>query len=118
MRRMRLSPNVFVDTPAPAIMHVERLKSRERKKTVRAMRRVATTVRCVPRFGYAGTNVRTVDLDLPSGADDEVIQATLEGWFNRRGIAEAVFNIDVDDDGYFAVVNDEAFDSEWGTPLL
>ncbi|MBL8880869.1 MAG: hypothetical protein JNG88_17280 [Phycisphaerales bacterium] len=82
------------------------------------MRRVATTVRCVPRFGYAGTNVRTVDLDLPSGAEPEALQTTLEAWFNRRGIADAVFSIDVDDDGYFAVVNDEAYDADWGTPLL
>lgn len=82
------------------------------------MRRVATKMRCVPRFGYADTEVRMVDVDLPSGAEEEDIRTELSGWFERRGIAEAVYSIDVDDDGYFAVINDEAYESEWGTPLL
>lgn len=75
-------------------------------------------MRCVPRFGYAETEVRTVDVDLPSGAEEEEIRTELSEWFARRGIADAVYGIDVDDDGYFAVINDEAYENEWGTPLL
>lgn len=82
------------------------------------MRRVATTMRCVPRFGFTDTDVRTIDVDLPNDAEQEMIRDVLDGWFNRHGISEAVFSVDVDDDGYFAVINDEAYETEWGTPLL
>lgn len=82
------------------------------------MKRVATMVRCVPRFGFADTDVRTVDLDLPADYDESVLHEQLERWFAHKGIAEAVFAIEYDDNGPFAVVNDEAFDSDWGTPIL
>lgn len=82
------------------------------------MRRVATTVRCVPRYGYANTEVRTVDLDLGADPDGDEVRAALEVWFAQRGIADAVYHIDTDHDGFFAVINDETYDREWGTALL
>lgn len=82
------------------------------------MKRVATTVRCVPRFGYANTEVRTVELDLGEDPDSDDVRAALELWFAQRGIADAVYDIHPEHDGYFAVINDEIYDREWGTALL
>jgi hypothetical protein len=39
-------------------------------------------------------------------------------YFAARGISDALYDITVDDDGFFAVVNDEAYEMQWGTPLL
>ena len=81
------------------------------------MTRVVTNIRCVPRYGYDYTEVRTVDLELPAGFDDAHLHRVLNRWFAQRGIEQAVFAIDVDDDGYFAVINDEAYQQPWGIPL-
>jgi len=82
------------------------------------MKRIATTIRCVPRFGYENTEVRVVELDLPHDADEQELQEALSFWFSSRGIADAVYDIQLDDNGYFAVVNDEAYRQPWGTPVL
>jgi len=82
------------------------------------MKRVATSIRCVPRFGYEGTQMRMLELDLPAELDDETLQRSLDHYFAHLGIADAVYDITVDDDGYFAVLNDEAFDDDWGTPIF
>ncbi|MCG3126621.1 MAG: hypothetical protein CHACPFDD_01472 [Phycisphaerae bacterium] len=81
------------------------------------MTKVATTVRCVPRYGFDYADVRTVVLDLPHGAEEHDIESALGRWFAQRGISDAVYAIEVDDDGYFAVINDEVFGAEWGTPV-
>lgn len=82
------------------------------------MRRTATTIRCVPRFGYDDTEVRFVDLDVPYDAEERELYETLRYWFASQGIADAVYDIDVDDDGFFAIVNDEVYEENWGTPVL
>ena len=82
------------------------------------MKKIATTVRCVPRFGYEGTDVRTIDLDLADTADEHELADSARRWFEERGIADAVYDITVDDDGFFAVINDEVYAAEWGTPLI
>lgn len=81
------------------------------------MKRTLTTVRCVPRFGYEYADVRTVDIDGATQSEEEMLYA-LRRWFAMRGIADAVYGVDADDDGLFAIVNDEAYQGEWGTPLL
>jgi hypothetical protein len=75
-------------------------------------------VRCVPRFGYDNTEVRTVDLDLPRDADENELLGALHFYFAGRGIPDAVFDIACDDNGFFAVINDEAFEWDWGKPLF
>ncbi len=82
------------------------------------MKRTATTIRCVPRYGYPGTEVRVVDLDLPEDLEDEALLEALRFWFTLRGLPQAVYDLGVDDDGYFAIVNDEAYSHPWGAPLL
>ncbi len=82
------------------------------------MRKTATTVRCVPRFGYDNTGVRTVNLDLSQEADEQELRQALTFYFAMRGISDAVYDIEVDDYGFFAVINDEAYDADWGTTLL
>ena len=82
------------------------------------MKKTATTIRCVPRYGYEGTEVRTIDLDLADSADEHELAEAVGKWFNERGIADAVYDITLDDDGFFTVVNDEAYAAEWGTPLI
>ena len=82
------------------------------------MKRTATTIRCVPRYGYEHTNVRTIDVDLEERADERELLAALRLWFAQRGLADAVYDIAVDDNGFFAVINDEAYTAEWGTPLV
>ncbi len=85
---------------------------------MRVMKKTALMIRCVPRFGYQNTEVRTIDLDLPRDADEETLRDALTFYFAARGIGDALYDITVDDDGFFAVVNDEAFEVQWGTPLL
>jgi len=80
--------------------------------------RTQTTIRCVPRCGFAATEVRTIDCDIPAAVDPPELLEALRFWFASRGIADAVYDVDVDDDGYFAIINDEAFAQDWGTPLL
>ena len=82
------------------------------------MRKTLTTVRCVPRFGYEHTQVRTVDLELFDVADEHELLATLRTWFAQRGIPNAVYDLDVDDDGFFAIINDEAYRQDWGEAIL
>ena len=82
------------------------------------MRKTLTTVRCVPRFGYDYAEVRTVDLDLFDVADEHELLAALRTWFEQRGIADAVYDIATDDNGFFAVINDDAYRQEWGEPVF
>jgi hypothetical protein len=82
------------------------------------MRKTATTVRCVPRCGFDRTEVRGVDLDLIDAADELELLRALQGWFAARGIADAVYDLDVDNNGFFAIINDEVYDEEWGSPIL
>ena len=82
------------------------------------MKKTALMVRCVPRYGYERTEVRTVDLDVPRNAEEEQLREALTFFFATHGISDAVYDIDVDADGYFAVINDEAYEFQWGTPLL
>lgn len=82
------------------------------------MRRTSTSIRCVPRFGYDFAQVRSVDLDLPDQWDDDDLRGTLDAWFRMRGIAGAIYDVDADDNGFFAIVNDEAYHVRWGEPVL
>ncbi len=82
------------------------------------MKKTALAIRCVPRYGFESTNVRTVDLDVPRDAEEDVLREALTFYFAARGISEAVYDIAVDDYGYFAVINDEVYAQDWGTPLL
>lgn len=82
------------------------------------MKRTALMIRCVPRFGYENTEVRTIDLDVNPDAGEEELRHAVNFYFATRGISDAVYDIAVDDDGFFAVINDEAYDMQWGTPLL
>lgn len=82
------------------------------------MKKIATTIRCVPRYGYEGTEVRTIDLDLADSADEHELVEAVGKWFAERGIADALYDITVDDDGFFAVINDEVYAAEWGTRLI
>ncbi len=82
------------------------------------MKKTALMVRCVPRYGFERTEVRTVDVDVPRSANEEQLREALEFYFAARGISDAVYDIDVDADGFFAVINDEAYEIKWGTPLL
>lgn len=84
----------------------------------RGMKRTLTTIRCVPRYGYDETEVRTVELDLSEDFAQPELDRALAKWFAVRGIADAVFAIDQDDEGFYAIINDEAYASEWGQPLL
>ncbi len=81
------------------------------------MTRVVTNVRCVPRCGFDYTQVRTVDLEAPANVDEAQLHRLLNHWFVQRGIEEAVFAIELDDKGYLAIINDEAYRQPWGTPL-
>ncbi len=82
------------------------------------MRKTLTTVRCVPRFGYEHTQVRTVDLELLNAANEHELLQALRTWFAHRGIPDAVYDIGVDDNGFFAIINDEAYQHDWGEPVL
>ena len=54
------------------------------------MKKTATTIRCVPRYGYEGTDVRTIDLDLADSADEPELAKAVGKWFDERGIAFGV----------------------------
>lgn len=82
------------------------------------MRKTATTMRCVPRYGYDSTEVRTIDLDVAPGADEPELRERVRFWFAVRGIADALYDLDVDDNGFFAIINDEAYAQSWGTSVL
>ncbi len=84
----------------------------------KAMKKTALMVRCVPRYGYDRTEVRTVDLDLPRDVEEAQLRDALVYFFAAHGISDAVYDIAVDDNGFFAVINDEAYEHKWGTPLL
>ena len=82
------------------------------------MKKTALMLRCVPRFGYGNADVRTIDLDVSRDAEEEQIRQAVQLYFALRGIQDALYDIEVDDNGYFAVINDEAYDAPWGAPLL
>lgn len=82
------------------------------------MKKTALAMRCVPRFGFENTEVRTIDLDLPAAADENTLREAVTFYFASRGIADALYDLAVDDYGFFAIVNDEAFDVRWGQPVL
>lgn len=82
------------------------------------MRKTALMVRCVPRYGFGQTEVRMIDLDLPRDAEEDQLRNAIYFYFASRGIADALYDIQVDDNGYFAVINDEAYAASWGTPVL
>jgi len=82
-----------------------------------AKKKTATEIRCVPRYGYEHTEVRTVHVDLPRGAEEDELRDALTFYFASRGVSDAVYDIEVDDYGFFAVINDEAYAFEWGTAL-
>jgi hypothetical protein len=82
------------------------------------MKRTALAIRCVPRYGFENTEVRTVDLDVPPDAEEAVLREALTLYFAVRGLSDALYDVAVDDQGYFAIVNDDAYGLEWGTPLL
>lgn len=82
------------------------------------MRRTLTILRCVPRYGYDYAEVRTIDLDLFDAADERELLAAARTWFAQRGIADAVWDVAVDDNGFFMIINDEAYQFEWGEALL
>jgi hypothetical protein len=82
------------------------------------MKKTALMVRCVPRYGYDNTEVRTVDLEMPRETERDELRAALHFFFAARGISDAIYDVDVDDYGWFAVINDEAYAVSWGKPLL
>lgn len=82
------------------------------------MKKIAHMIRCVPRFGYENTEVRSIDVELPPDVELDELRRVIEFYFASRGIGDAVFDVNCDDDGYFAVINDEAFELVWGQPLL
>lgn len=82
------------------------------------MRKTALMLRCVPRFGFDNSEVRTIDLDVPPGVEEEELRHAVQFFFSSRGISDALYDIDVDDYGFFAIINDEIYDWDWGTPLL
>lgn len=82
------------------------------------MSRTALMLRCFPRYGYDNTEVRTIDLDVSRQADLPVVERAVSIFFAARGIDEAVYDVGIDADGFYAIINDEAFAAAWGTPLL
>ena len=81
------------------------------------MRKTVTTIRCVPRLGLDYTELRVVDIDVHDDADEDELRTVLTQWFAHRGIADALYDVDVDREGYLAIINDEAYLATWGTPL-
>jgi hypothetical protein len=59
-----------------------------------------------------------IDLDVPRTVDTESLREAITYYFSMRGIGDAVYDVSIDDDGMFAIINDEAYDGAWGTPLL
>lgn len=81
------------------------------------MKKTVTTIRCVPRLGLGETQFRIVELDLYDDADEQQLFDALTAWFANRGIADAVYDINLDDEGFLAVINDEVYDRSWGVIL-
>ncbi len=82
------------------------------------VKKTLTTIRCVPRYGFEFANVREISIGISPDQDGEEMLQALNAWFEAHGIVDAVYAIDFDDDGCFAIVNDEAYESEWGRPVL
>jgi len=82
------------------------------------MRKTLTTIRCVPRYGFDHTEVRTIDLELPDGINEEELLLALRTWFAQRGIPDAVYDLDFDDHGCLAIINDHAYYEQWGEAVL
>ena len=83
------------------------------------MKKLVASVRCVPRYGYDFAEVRSLDVELAGSIhDEEVLREAVERYFLSIGIGDAVFDIDVDDDGYFAIINDEAYQDDWGESIF
>ncbi len=82
------------------------------------MKKTALMLRCLPRVGYDNTEVRMIDLDLAPSAELEDVRQALTLYFATRGISDAIFDVGADDDGLFAIINDEAYEQRWGTPIL
>lgn len=80
--------------------------------------RTLTTVRCVPRYGYESTGVRIIELDMFASFSAGELYEALRVYFMSRGLEEAIYDVDLDADGWCAIINDEAYEAEWGTPLL
>ncbi|MDX2201081.1 MAG: hypothetical protein SF069_19170 [Phycisphaerae bacterium] len=72
----------------------------------------------MPRVGLEHTEVREIEVDCDQPHDDEFLRESIERFFSRRGLGEALYDLEVDDNGYFAVVNDEAYQQSWGTSLF
>lgn len=112
-----LADDNFGNDPPPTYNGPEGDDAREQWDDVE-MEKTLTTIRCVPRFGYDHTDVRTIDIDLIDEVDDRELLGVIRTWFELRGIPEAVYDVDYDDDGAFAIVNDEAYHEQWGERLL
>jgi len=82
------------------------------------MRKTVTSLRCVPRYGYPFADVRTVDLDIRDTHDEDELRLAVQVFFSAIGVVDALYDIDVDDDGYFAIINDDAYREDWGDSLL
>lgn len=82
------------------------------------MKKTLTTIRCVPRYGFDYTEVRSIDIGLTDVDDAQELADAIRRWFAAIGIADALYAIEVDDNGYFAIINDEAYHQDWGVPLL
>jgi hypothetical protein len=59
-----------------------------------------------------------VDLDVCDPHDEDELRLAVHVFFSARGVADALYDIDVDDNGYFAIINDEAYCDDWGVSLL
>ncbi|MGE3181182.1 MAG: hypothetical protein AB7N71_06085 [Phycisphaerae bacterium] len=81
-------------------------------------KQIATTVRCVPRYGYVNTQVREISVGVDDNFDEPMLYNAVVRFFHSHGYEEAVFDFDMDEDGYFAIVNDEVFEGDWGTILI
>ncbi len=81
------------------------------------MTRIGTVVRCVPRYGYDFAEVRAVELGVSRDAGESEVHAALERWFAAIGLDDAVFAIETDANGVFAIINDEAYHVRWGKSL-
>lgn len=81
-------------------------------------KRTALLMRCIPRFGYQNTEVRMIDLDVSPESQMRDIWQRVNVYFAARRIHDAVYDVGVDNDGYYAVINDEAFGQDWGKPVL
>ncbi len=88
------------------------------RKGLPVMRKMATSIRCVPRYGFDNTEVRSVSLAVQDENEERELHEALQYWFLSRGISNAIYAFDVDDNGYFAIINDEVYDKRWGTPIF